>query len=141
MADVSFTATGILAASGRQLTLTAGATITAGQVLYADSTDTDKLKPANAATSSATAAALYFALANCADEQRIPVLAIEPGSVLTCNGLTAGEVYVLSGNTSGSVAPAADLTAASTWRGVVVGVATSTTSLKLGLINSNTINA
>lgn len=122
-ADLSITAGSVIASS--QATVfngTAGATITAGQVVYRD-TSTNTIKLADADASAATAAAFGIALNGASTGQPVRVVTADPA--LTVGGtlsLTA-PVYVLSG-TAGGIAPIADLAAGD--YPVVLLVATST---------------
>lgn len=132
MADVSITASSVVKSSGNSTNGTAGATITAGQPLYKDSTDANKLKVADA-SAEATAAVVGIALHGASPGQPIEYLT---NGVLTVNSvLTASEVYCLSA-TAGGIAPVADLL--STQYRSVLGVATSATTLKVTLNVSGT---
>lgn len=128
MADVSITASAVLV-TNNTITATgrAGATITAGQTVYADSTDNGDYKLADADSSDATAECKGIALNGAADGQP---LEIATGGDLTMDGLTAGELYVVSG-TPGGLAPEGDLGAGD--RVTFVGVAKSATSLSITL--------
>lgn len=134
MADLTITASSVVASSGAVTsTGTAGATITAGQPLYMDSSDSNKLKLADANASSATATCVGVSLHAALSGQ--PITYITAGSYTVGASLTAGLVYVVSA-TAGGIAPAADL--ASGWRTTVLFVATSTTVGRLVLYNSDT---
>lgn len=87
----------------------AGATITAGQVVYKDASDSDKIKLADNDTSSATAAAVGIAMHAALAGQ--PIEYCESGPVSFGAILTAGHIYVLS-STAGAICPHADLAAA-----------------------------
>lgn len=134
MADVSVTASAVAAGSGCVTeTGTAGATITAGQTVYKDSTDGDALKLADSNASSATATVVGIALHGALDGQ--PLTFAKDGRVTFNAALTAGEIYVQSA-TAGGIAPCDDLTTG--WRATILGVAMSTTSLNMKLYNSDT---
>ena len=127
MADVTFTATAIKPAAGTQKRrVTFGATITPGKVLYLDNSD-NKYKIADC-TDAAKDAASAFALSSGADGQ--PGMIMESGD-LTCDGLTAGTVYVLSA--TGNICPVADLSLATDYC-TVVGAASSATNLKVSFV-------
>lgn len=114
---------------------TAGVAITAGQTVYEDASDGNKVKLADADLSAAAATLKGVALHAAAAGQPI---AYQDGGNLTLNAvLTAGKVYVLSA-TAGGIAPVADLAAG--WRTSLVGIALSTTSLMLLIANSDTVN-
>jgi len=137
MADISVTATAVVAGSNAQLVAgTAGATITAGQTLYQDASDSNKIKLADANGTSATAAVWGIALHAASSGQ--PIQGIGGGSLTINSVLTTGVIYVASA-TAGGIAPAADI--ASGWRTSVLGVATSATTLALKLHNSDAATA
>lgn len=130
MADVTFTATSVKPGTGAQRQrVTFGATITPGLVVYLDSAD-NEYKIAHCETSATTAAAVGIALTSGSDGQ--PGI-IQTGGNLTCDNLSlATPVYVLSA--AGKICPAADL--ANDDFITIVGVATSTTNLKLSFAAS-----
>lgn len=99
--------------------LTAGATITAGQLVYVDTSDSNKIKLADCDSGTAGVRDVDgIAVNNAASGQRISVVAYDPA--LTLGGTTAnGTIYVLSA-TAGGIAPAADVTTG--WYVAVVGV-------------------
>jgi hypothetical protein len=109
MADLSVTAASVVpGARARTITGTAGATITAGQLLYYDSSaGTYKLADAN---SSATTAAVVGIAANGAATGQ-PVNIITEDDDLTVGATLAmtAPVYCAS-PTAGGIAPVADLT-------------------------------
>lgn len=107
MAVLSITATEVLpGAAATILTGTAGANITAGQALYVDSTDSNKLKLAqNTSTKYAFAG---FAVCGAATGQPVNYDASDSDLTLGASAnVTVGTVYVLS-DTAGSVCPASD---------------------------------
>lgn len=107
MTDLSITAANVRASAGaRPRQGVAGATITAGQVLYLDSTD-NRLKLADCDASIATSMAVGIALHGASAGQ--PLLYVEEDDDFTPGAtLTEGVIYILSG-TAGGIAPAADL--------------------------------
>lgn len=129
-ADLSVTAASVLA-SATALTGagTAGATITAGQTLYIDASDSNKLKLADANASAATATVVGIALNGAASGQ--PVRYVYEDSTFTPGAtLTVGEVYILSA-TAGGLAPVGDL-ASGYYPGVLfIAKTTSTGVLKI----------
>jgi len=130
MADVTFTAANVAAGTGAATVEgTAGATLTQGLAVYLDRT-ANTYKIAHCETSSATAAAEGFVL-NAASAGQ-PVV-VQTGGNMTCDGLTANTIYVLSA--SGKPCPAADYAAATDYL-TILGVALTTTSLKIGLVVS-----
>jgi hypothetical protein len=134
MADVSITAASVVKSAGGKVKVgTAGATITAGQPLYADSSDSGKLKLAKC-TSVAESDVVGIALHGASSGQ--PVSYLEQDDDFVAGGtLTVGQTYVLSA-TAGGIAPIADL--ASTNYVTILGVAKTASVLKLRTIKSAT---
>lgn len=132
MADIAVTAASVLKASNATVARgVAGATITAGQPLYMDSTDSNKLKLADANASDATATVVGISLHGASSGQPIEYIT---GGNLTFNAvLTSGVIYVTSA-TAGGIAPSADLVTG--WRTSILGVATSTTNMYLSVFPS-----
>lgn len=107
MTDVSITAANVVAGENASVERgTAGATITAGQVVYLDSADRRyKLADSNSATAAARAPR-GIALNGAASGQPI---AVQTAGDLTIGGtLTAGVAYYLS-DSPGGVCPVADI--------------------------------
>lgn len=123
MADLSITAANVIAASNaRRQNGTAGATITAGQVVYLDPAD-NRFKLA--AATNATITAVSIALNGAATGQPLQVALL--GDVTFNAALTAGTDYYLSTN-AGGICPRADVTTADAV--ILLGIARSTTVLK-----------
>lgn len=138
MAAISVTATSVLKGTGCTTQEgIAGASITAGQAVYMDSTDSDKIKLADADASTAAAAAVGISLHAATSGQ--PIEYAVAGNVTFNAVLTAGKVYVVGGTAAGDINPVADLT--TNWRTTVLGVATSTTNLRMLLYASGVSNA
>lgn len=114
----------------------AGGTITAGQPLYKDAADANSLKAA-VATSAATAAVVGIAAHGASDGQ--PIKYYGRGDVTFNAALTAGSVYVASAAAAGGIAPVGDMTTGNFV--TILGVATSTTNLKLGITASGVASA
>ena len=132
MVDVSVTASGVLPESGAEIQSGyAGATITAGQALYKDSSDSNSLKPADADDTSAKATVVGIALNSASDGQ--PVDYQTRGNIDIGGTVTVGTVYVLSG-TAGGICPAADLATGDYTS--IIGVGVDADSIKLGILNS-----
>lgn len=123
IADLSITAANVLPGAGAQISaFTAGANITAGQVVYYDSAaGTVKLADADA---SATAGAFGIALNGASAGQPVDVIT---GGYLTINAVGAKGVTYYASTTAGGLCPFADLTTGDFATVVAVGV--STTSL------------
>lgn len=136
MADISVTAGNVLAGSNAKTKKgTAGATVTAGQPVYEDSSDNFSLKPADANASAAAAKAVGIALHGASDGQPLEYVYEDddftPGATLSLSVAADSGVYVLSG-TAGGIAPVGDL--ASTMYPVILGVAKSTSKMILKII-------
>ncbi len=129
MADITITAANVVAGNGARITHgTAGAAVTAGQVVYKDAAD-GKFKladcdSATAAVRSPVGIALHAAAAN------QPLAIVNSGPVTIGATLTAGVTYYLSPN-AGGIAPVADL--ASGDYPVIMGIATSATVLNVDI--------
>jgi hypothetical protein len=129
MTDLSITAASVVAGAGAtQARGTAGATITAGEVVYFDSaTSTYKLADCDSATAavrSPRGIALHASLSG-------QPLAVHTGGPITIGAtLTAGVAYYLSA-TPGGICPVADLTTGD--YPVILGIATSTTVLNVDI--------
>jgi hypothetical protein len=139
MSDITITATSV-----KKTTTTvteegiAGGTITAGMPVYKDQADSNKLKAADSDLSLAASRAVGIALHAATLDQ--PLEYATGGDVTYGSGLTAGVVYVVSA-TAGAVAPTADLDTNTTWYATILGVASSTSNLKLSIKAGNAINA
>lgn len=132
MADITITAANVAAASdATRAHGTAGASITAGQALYVDPSDSRlKLTDANGAGSAIKTLA-GIALHAAATGQPITY---QSGGAITIGGtVVTGTIYVLSA-TPGGICPAADLASGHTVS--IVGVATSATAIQMGIMNS-----
>jgi hypothetical protein len=125
MSDLSITAANVLAGSGaRTVDGTAGATVTAGQVVYLDSaTNTYKLADCDSATA-AVRSPDGIALHAAASGQPLEVLT--RGLITIGATMTAGVAYYLSPN-PGGICPVADVLAGD--YPTIVGIAKSTTVL------------
>jgi hypothetical protein len=107
MADISVTAANVIpATTARVRSGLAGATITAGQPLFEDSSDGHALKPAQANTA-ARANAVGIALGGASDGQIVNY--ITEGDLTAGATLTVGIVYCVSDAAAGGIAPYADL--------------------------------
>lgn len=130
MADLTITAANVAKGSNASIVQgTAGAAITAGQTVYLDAaTSTYKLFDANG---SGTTTLAGIALHAAASGQ--PVQVQTGGDITIGATVTQGLVYVGSA-TPGGVAPSADL--ASGWTSNVIGVAVSTTVIRMQILAS-----
>lgn len=131
MTDLTITAASVIAGGDAVVEAgKAGATITAGQVVYKEaSSGKFKLTDTNSGTAEAKAA-YGIALNGASDGQYLAVQ--KSGSITIGATLTAGTAYYAS-ETAGGIQPAADVATESV---VFLGIATSTSVLKLLIINS-----
>jgi len=128
MADITFTAASVKpGVNAVTIGGMSGATVTQGLLVYSDADDSGDYKLADCTSTTATATCVGVALSSGADGQ--PCV-IQTSGYLTCDNLTANTVYVLSA--AGKPCPAADYSAVTDYL-TVIGVAVSTTSLKLGI--------
>ncbi len=112
MADLTITAATIQPATvtgypTATKTGVAGETITAGQSVYINSSDSNKIYKSDANASSAAAAAVGIAMHGATSGQ--PITYCTEGALAFGAILTAGQYYVASA-TAGGIAPTADLT-------------------------------
>jgi len=131
MADLSVVAADVLGVSGNTtIRGTAGATITAGQLVYLDSaTGRYKLAQGDAAAEDAVVGLAAHGASN-----GQPLQIITGGVVDLGVTLTVGEIYVLSAAAAGGIAPKGDLSSGEFVS--VIGVAQTADNLLLGIINS-----
>lgn len=132
MADLIITAANVIADSRARTTLgKAGATITAGQIVYLDSaTATYKLADNNSATVAARSP-VGVALNGASSGQ--PLVVAESGRVTIGATLTAGVAYYLS-DTPGGLCPVADVGAGE--YSTIIGIAVSTTVMNVKIQES-----
>jgi len=133
MADLSITAANVSAdddAVSKQ-EWTAGATITAGQAVYIDSSDSNKAKLAQSDGTEAEAEVKGIAMNGAASGQ--PVIIATSGDIDLGATLTVGTIYVLS-QTAGGIAPSADLTTGDYVS--ILGVADAADNLVIAISNS-----
>jgi hypothetical protein len=142
MGNVSINSSAVLAANAQTVMASgiAGAAIAAGQIVYADPSDSYKIKPANAATTSTTQAPNLVGMAlNSAPGAGQPITYATNGDVNVGNVLTTGTVYVLSATTSpnngGLMSLISDLATGNFV--AVIGLAISGSTLRVNLIPSS----
>lgn len=128
MANLTVTAASVLAsASATVEKVTAGATVTAGQPVYKDSSDGDQYKPAQATSTKENAVGI--ALTASSDGQPLVICkkdsGFKPGATVA-----VGVVYAVSA-TSGAIAPIGDLTTND--YATIIGVGTSTSTINMDL--------
>lgn len=107
MADVSVTGASVIPASGSLVqAVTAGATVTAGQVVYKDTSDSNQYKPADS-DAAASAVGAGIAITDAEDEQPFVICTQGDLAVGTAGCVSIGTPYVVSSN-AGGIAPFAD---------------------------------
>lgn len=141
MADITITAASVLASSSANITDgTAGATITAGQVLYRDSTS-GTMKLADSDASAATAAPVGIALHGASSGQPIKYVTADPA--FTFGGtVAAGDTIWLSDTAGGMTLLGPHTTSAELETGdviTVLGVAVTTTTMNLKMVTGGTV--
>jgi hypothetical protein len=129
LADLTITATSVLAGSGSvKVNGTAGASITAGQVVYLDATDNKyKLADNNSATAAVRSPA---GIALHASSSGQPLTVLTSGPITIGATVTAGVAYYLS-DTPGGICPVADLLTGE--YPVVLGLATSASVIEVDI--------
>ena len=132
MSDLNITGSSVVRVSGTPKAGTAGASLTAGKLVYKDAADS-KLKLADS-NGSGTKEVAGLVLAPADANQ--PASVLDEGVVTVGNILTAGVIYVAS-DTPGGIKPSADLTSGETV--TVVGVAISATQLYVKVWNTGAV--
>jgi len=136
MADVTITAANVIkGANAVTEPGIAGATITAGQVVYKDTTDSNKFKLADSDNATAAIRTPYGIALNSASAGQ-PVV-VQTGGLITIGGtLTAGTIYTAS-DTAGGLRPAVDNNSGDTI--TIIGVATSASVLNMNIFASGAV--
>ena len=131
-ADLVVTAANVVpAADAIKVEKTAGATITAGQLLYVDTNDNGKVKLAQSDGTALEATVYGIALNGASNGQ--PIIVQTGGSINPGATVVVGRNYVLS-TVAGSIAASAD--PVSTNYVTYIGVGTSSSNIKLGILVS-----
>ena len=132
MADLTITASNVLAASSASVArVTSGTTtLTAGMPVYRDTADSNQYKACDA--DAAGTASCDGIMLNSADDGQ-PAQVITNGTLTVGAGVTVGQVYVVSVN-PGGIAPYSDL--ASGDYVTIIGVGLTSTTIKVDIINS-----
>jgi len=132
MTDLVITAANVIAGTGARRVLgTAGATITAGKVVYLDTSDSKYKLADNNSSTAAIRSPAGIALNGAANGQ--PLVIHEEGPLTIGATLEPGAVYFLS-DTPGGICPVADL--ASGEYPTILGIATSTTVLDIDILEA-----
>jgi hypothetical protein len=136
MADLTITAASVVAGSTAvKENGTAGASVTAGQVVYKDASDAGKFKLADNDSATAAVRAPYgIALHAAASGQPLSVL--KSGPITIGATVVAGDVYCLS-STAGGICPSADI--ASGDYNSILGIATSTTVIDVQIHSAGVV--
>lgn len=137
MADLSITAANVAKQTGASTTVqNAAVTITAGQLLYQDTTVTPNVWRLSNAVTSATTGQIQAVALNAAGAGQ-PVVGLTGGPITIGATVVAGQIYVASTN-SGAIAPVSDLAASSYT--CVLGVASNTTTIQVSIYNSGVVH-
>lgn len=138
MADISVTAANVLVGTGASTAYgTAGETITAGQTVYIDTADGNKIKKGDCDSGTVVVRTLAgVALNGGATGQ--PIKYITAGPYTVGGTVVAGRVYVLS-DTAGGIMPESDLEAGDYLS--ILGWGKSTTEIQVDITNSATVVA
>lgn len=135
MTDITITASNVTKGGSNTIgSGIAGAAVTAGQAVYKDSNDSNRLKPADAdveASAEAVGVALHGALTG------QPLQFVEDGPCVLGSGVVAGTIYVV-GTTAGAISTATSITSGDYVTVLGVGTATSTLELRL-LVSGATV--
>lgn len=131
--DLVITAASVVpAADAVVVDATAGATLTAGQLVYQDTADSNKMKLSDAQTATAAARTVYGLTLNGASNGQ-PVKILRSGTVTIGATVATGQVYAMSA-AAGMICPYGDIV--STDYVSVVGVAINTTQIYVNVTNS-----
>lgn len=134
MADITITAANVVKGTGAIVRNgIAGATITAGQNVYKDTGDADKLKLTDADAGSDLVATIDGVALHGATAGQ-PLAYQDDGPITIGGTVAAGVTYVASDN-AGGICPDADATSGS--RKSILGVGISTTQIRITRVNSN----
>lgn len=110
MAALSITAASVIPSANAVVAIgTAGATITAGQTLYIDTADSNKLKLYDADGSATTSTMAGIALCGASSGQQVRYVTQDPALVLGCT-MAVGDTLWGSDTAGGITSTAADLT-------------------------------
>ena len=138
MADISITAANVLKSSTGQVSVgTAGATITAGQAVYIDTGDSNKIKLADADGTSPAFTLAGIALNAASSGQPVSFCTNDTAGFTIGATVAAGDVIWLSPNPGGLTKTFADLL--TTDKVVVIGVMLTTTTMNLTPIQGGAV--
>jgi hypothetical protein len=127
MADLTITAANVVKGTGSTTeTLISGATITAGQTIYKDASDSNKAKLYDADGAAALRSFYGIALNGASSGQPVTVLT---GGPITIGATVAVGVAYYGSDTPGGICPFADLEAGD--YPTIIGIGISTTQIKV----------
>lgn len=134
MSDISITAANVAAGTGAVIERgTAGATITAGQVVYKDASDGKyKLADSDSATA-AVRSPTGVALNGASNGQPLSIL--KSGPITIGGTVVAGTAYYLSSANPGGIAPLADIAAGDD--PILIGLAASASVINVDVQDPN----
>lgn len=133
MPDISVTPANVLKGAGARVeTFTAGATITAGQALYKDTTDSNRVKPGDCNSANAVVRTLLGVALNGASTGQ-PVQVQTGGRITIGGAVVSGTVYCMSG-TPGGIRPVSDNVSGDFVS--LIGVGISATQIEMSILNS-----
>lgn len=133
MSALSITAANVAPSTGAIIdrTRNAGETITAGMPVYVDTT-TGKYMKTDSNASAAASVVYGIALHGASNGQ--PLAVQTDGDINLGATLTANTAYIAGATAAGDVNPIADITTG--WYGCLLGIAISTSILRLGIRNT-----
>jgi hypothetical protein len=136
MTDLVITAGNVVKGTGATTeTLIAGASITAGQSLYKDASDSNKAKLFDADSATAAARSFYGVALNSASSGQ-PVV-VQTGGNITIGATVAVGVAYYASDTPGGICPFADLESGD--YPTIIGIGISTTQIKIQPIAAGVI--
>jgi hypothetical protein len=136
MTDLVITAGNVVKGTGATTeTLIAGASITAGQSLYKDASDSNKAKLFDADSATAAARSFYGIALNSASSGQ-PVV-VQTGGNITIGATVAVGVAYYASDTPGGICPFADLESGD--YPTIIGIGISTTQIKIQPIAAGVI--
>ena len=136
MTDLAITAANVVKGSGATYdTGVAGATITAGQLVYKDASDSNKYKLVDSDSATAAARVVHGIALNGASSGQ-PLQVQRTGEITIGATLTVGETYVAS-DTAGGIMPIGDLETGDYV--TIIGVGKTSSVLALSIFNSGAV--
>lgn len=135
-ADIAVTANNVAWVSGDKETMLLGATVTAGQLVYKDTSDSDKAKLVDADSATAAAHSIYgVALGGGVSGQYIVV---QTNGYITIGGTTAVGIIYCASATAGGILIGSPGTLLYT---SIFGIGYSVTQIRINIFNSGSVVA